>query len=66
MAAMMNTQALREAHVFNTARRADGTRSRRACPCCVTLQPRTEDAKKLRRAQRRREAQAFRAGREDA
>jgi len=66
MAAMMNTQALREAHVFNTARRADGTRSRRACPCCVTLQPRTQDTKRNRRAQRRREAQAFRNAPQDS
>jgi hypothetical protein len=58
MAAMMNTQALREAHV----RPLPGTG--RACPCC-TRAAHISSARKLRRTQRRREAQAFRAGRED-
>lgn len=58
MPAMMNTQALREAHVRTLPRTG------RACPCC-TRAAHISSARKLRRTQRRREAQAFRAGRED-
>jgi hypothetical protein len=53
MSAMTVTQALRVQHVR--------TLNGRACPCCVRLQG--ADTAKLRRAQRRREAQALRTGR---
>jgi len=54
---MIITQALREANI----RTQDG----RACPCCLRITG--KDARRIRRAQRRREGQAWRRdARDDA
>jgi hypothetical protein len=63
MAAMTLTSALRAAHVRSAS--DYGSTSHRACPCCVSMVPRSKDAARARRAQRRRENNALRAGRED-
>lgn len=61
MSPMTLTSALRSAHV-RTANEY-GSTSHRACPCCVSMVPRSKDAARARRAQRRRETQALRSGR---
>lgn len=63
MAALLLASSLRQDHVRTAA--DYGSTSRRACPCCISLVPRSKDATRARRAQRRRENNAFRAGRED-
>ena len=65
MSNMLNATATRSAHGGSLVRTAEGHKSKRACPCCINLEPRTRDTVKLRRAQRRREAQALRAGRQE-
>ncbi len=63
MSPMTLTAALRHDHVRSAA--DYGSTSRRAGPCCINLEPRTLDAVRMRRAQRRRERQAFRSSRQE-
>lgn len=57
---MLTATALHAAHVRPAKDNGDPNHSRRACPCCASLRPRSKDTVRVRRAQRRRERQAFR------
>lgn len=61
--AMTTLQALREAHVRPAGEYGDPAHSKRACPCCASLRPRSKDVTRVRRAQRRRENHALRTAR---
>lgn len=57
---MLTLQALREQHIRPAGEYGDPAHSKRACPCCASLRPRSKDIARLRRSQRRRERHAFR------